>query len=120
MRRLFAIFLLVLLPLQFSWAAMSGYGEHGSEGQAQHSSHHQSGHVEHADAGLAAASTDTAAPACLDAGCGHCHSTCCGIVAWAGQSPLLVISSHPVTQADARLRTRAQNPPDRPQWARFA
>jgi cytochrome c5 len=49
MRTLFFIFLMTLLPLQFSWSAASEYCQHEDTAKAaQHFGHHV--HVHHADA----------------------------------------------------------------------
>ncbi|NCV41106.1 MAG: hypothetical protein EBW11_11190 [Betaproteobacteria bacterium] len=40
MRKFLAIFLLVLLPLQFSWAAVAGYCQHEAGVTANHPGHH--------------------------------------------------------------------------------
>lgn len=45
MRRWLTIFLLVFMPLQFSWAVAGGYCTHHEEGKsAQHFGHHADGH----------------------------------------------------------------------------
>lgn len=51
MRRLIAIVLLVLLPLQAVWAAMEPYCLHeSSQDEAHHLGHHEHQHQHHADA----------------------------------------------------------------------
>jgi hypothetical protein len=45
MRRYLAIFLLVLLPLQYSWAAMASYCEHETSVTAKHPGHHTHDHA---------------------------------------------------------------------------
>lgn len=42
MRRWFLIFLLVLLPFQFSWASASAYCQHERDTQPEHWGHHES------------------------------------------------------------------------------
>lgn len=44
MRRWFSILLLVLLPIQFSWAAAAAYCEHESGARADHFGHHEHDH----------------------------------------------------------------------------
>jgi hypothetical protein len=78
MRRLIAIFLLVLLPFQAVWAAMEPYCLHEtSPSQSQHFGHHE--HQHHAD-GAGAHRGDGAndtgkASAMLD----HDHHCCSGV-----------------------------------------
>ena len=49
MRRWLATLLLVLLPFQFSWAAVGGYCQHETGAAAKHFGHHN--HQHQADAG---------------------------------------------------------------------
>ncbi|NBQ10090.1 MAG: hypothetical protein EBU47_11360 [Betaproteobacteria bacterium] len=44
MKKFLAIFLLVLLPLQFSWAAVAGYCQHEAGVTANHPGHHTHDH----------------------------------------------------------------------------
>jgi hypothetical protein len=41
MRRYLIIFLLLLLPFQFSWAAVASYCQHETESSTQHIGHHE-------------------------------------------------------------------------------
>ncbi|MDT7838492.1 hypothetical protein [Aquabacterium sp. OR-4] len=47
MRRWFAILLLALLPLQFSWAAVAAYCSHEATPQGPHIGHHEHHHEHH-------------------------------------------------------------------------
>ena len=123
MRRWFAILLLVLLPLQFSWAAVASYCGHERDAQAQHLGHHA--HEHHADAvadpgadGSAGQSGKALGSNDLD--CGQCHGCCAGIALPAGGLPRVLPASHPVAPAEAIARTLAPSPPERPQWAALA
>ena len=49
MRRWLSIFLLLLLPLQFTWAAAATYCQHEREVDTQHFGHHQHEHAADAD-----------------------------------------------------------------------
>ena len=51
MRRIFLIFLLVLLPLQFTWAAGASYCQHEQEKVSKHLGHHVHQHDGQADTG---------------------------------------------------------------------
>ena len=130
MRRFIAICLLMLLPLQFSWAAVGVYCGHESGAWAQHLGHHEHAH-EHAPAGLDAVA-DTAAGDALASSdapnsspltnhdCGHCHGTCWSLPAPAEPLVMASLAAHPGATAPGHLRTLAQTPPERPQWARLA
>jgi hypothetical protein len=132
MRRLFAIFLLVLLPLQFSWAAVAAYCGHESGTAAPHVGHHEHAldkHHEHtheqwhgdsarADPAGAQAEQDPAAG--FDYGCGHCHGSCASMPTSAGKMAPIALASHPMTPVEGVLRTLPQSPPERPQWRPLA
>ncbi len=49
MRRWLAIFLLVFIPLQFTWAAASAYSQHENWDAANHFGHHAHEHKMSAD-----------------------------------------------------------------------
>ena len=124
MRRWLAIFLLTLLPLQFSWAAAAGYCAHESRVQSRHLGHHQHEHLP--DGGSADASADPSADddsrvgANVHPDCGQCHGLGVGLpmplVAMAG--PVTVRDAAPLTASGRLLRATA--PPDRPQWPPLA
>lgn len=123
MRRWLAIFLLTLLPLQFSWAAAAGYCAHESRAQGSHLGHHQHAHVQSdgtADAASPSADDDSRVGANLHPDCGQCHGLGVGLpmplVAMAG--PVTVRDAAPLTAAGRLLRATA--PPDRPQWPSLA
>ena len=120
MRRWFAILLLAFLPLQFSWAAVAGYCGHESGAQAQHLGHHDHQHADQADVNQGDDLTNSAAPAGSDFDCGHCHTSCCAMPASVASPQPPAIASHPVPPVEGIVRTLAQTPPERPQWARFA
>lgn len=118
MRRWLAILMLVLLPLQFSWAAVAVYCGHESDQQAQHLGHHEHQHAGQADPGQDSGPSD--AQAGFDFDCGHCHGTCASMPAPADDLAPLTVVSHPVTSVEGTLRTLAQSPPERPQWLPLA
>lgn len=69
MKRLLVIFLLVILPHQFSWAAAAVYCEHGQSTSGKHFGHHEHKfdadyHAKNGDADLAKVHGD----------CGYCHA----------------------------------------------
>lgn len=121
MRRWFAIFLLALLPLQFSWAAVGGYCGHETQQQTPHADHHenqQTGLASVHSGGDAAGQDGQAVNGC-DC-CDHCHGTCCSMPASVHRLTVRVIAAPSAAQVQGIVRTLAANPPERPQWLRFA
>lgn len=121
MRRWLAIFMLVLLPLQFSWAAVAEHCGHETDQQTQHLGHHDNQHASHAgvDQDRDAETQDGQAAGDFD-GCGHCHGNCCSMPAPAHSLCSRVITSLSTATTAGIVRTLASNPPERPQWLRFA
>ena len=78
MRRWLTILLLVMLPLQFSWAAAAAYCEHETSASARHVGHHEHEHQAGVDDTPAGASAEKASNAkggepAADNDCGYCH-----------------------------------------------
>lgn len=69
MKRLVIVFLLVFLPLQMSWGAVTAYCEHEQGTSAQHFGHHAHQHKSTADS--AKQSKDSKLK--LDPDCAFCH-----------------------------------------------
>jgi carbon starvation protein CstA len=71
-KKLILIFLLMLLPLQFSWAAAAVYCQHEQEQTTHHFGHHSHQHEAKADP-----SDDNADhSAKVHDDCGYCHLSC--------------------------------------------
>ncbi|MDO9234841.1 MAG: cobalt-zinc-cadmium resistance protein [Aquabacterium sp.] len=78
MRRLIAIFLLVLLPFQAVWAAVEPYCLHEStQSQTQHLGHHE--HEHHADAQGAQHDDGAQDPSKASTMVDHDHHCCSGV-----------------------------------------
>jgi hypothetical protein len=137
MRRFLATVLLVLLPLQFSWAAVASYCEHETQG-AGHFGHHDHDHAHQAgasrDAGPAADLTADAsptlddtgsadgdkAPGAMDLDCGHCHGTCGAMLIWPLGMPGAPSTAPPSATLDEAGDAHAPTRPERPQWLPLA
>jgi hypothetical protein len=123
MRRWLALLLLVLLPLQSSWAVVAGYCGHETGVAAKHVGHHDKAAHGHGD-GLADGSGESRndGPSTPSAGadCGHCHGAGVGMLdVPAALEPVAPCSAPP----GAGHACRASHPPaqpERPQWARLA
>lgn len=117
MRSWLVVVLMVLLPLQLSWAATGQYCQHEVDTSAKHLGHHVHQHrnVEQNDS-----SADQAKAVATDADCGTCHSGC----SMAIQHPESICNA-PASLAFAS-GPRAQpthapvDPPYRPQWRTLA
>lgn len=116
MRRLLVLFLICLLPLQVSWAAVSDYCGHGPDGAVQHFGHHDdelhpSGAKLNSDKPLEQ----------FDIAHDHCHM--CGFIGLVHQfradttiaSPLPSLRSEEIT-----LSSPALVRPERPKWYALA
>jgi hypothetical protein len=117
MRRWFAVLLLVLLPLQFSWAAVAAYCQHEPEGQPTHLGHHEHRH-DGAEASKAGAEKSALPQVDLD--CAQCHAYCAALpVVAAPALPLWQATRPPIGEAALRAPAAAERP-ERPQWACLA
>lgn len=120
MRRWFAILMLVLLPFQFTWAAVASYCGHERGVAAQHFGHHE--HQHHADSGAAQADGDGSGKTLggNDFDCANCHGSCSGIVSPLTGLMSLDVATQPAMLAAELVRTLVHSPPERPQWAPLA
>jgi hypothetical protein len=119
MRRWLAILLLVLMPAQFTWAAMARYCPHETDATASHWGHHDvAGHghdtAPAVDGDAATADTDAAT---VD--CHHCHGPAGLIGALAAPAPRLPDGAPAPQPAPARAEP-VPTQPERPQWAALA
>ncbi len=119
MRKWLAILLLVLVPLQFSWAAVNAYCQHESGPTASHAGHHTHEHQPQAQSDETEGGTSAMMSA--DADCVTCHAGC---VLWTMPShhdPVRILASL-TSSADpgAMLVSPPTARPERPQWASFS
>lgn len=121
MRRLLAILLLTLLPLQFSWAAVASYCEHETQG-AGHFGHHEHEHHAASDAEPVADAEPQGdkAPGTLDLDCGHCHGHCSVMLTLSANLPGTLSTAPPSASADDTDAAHAAARPERPQWRPLA
>jgi hypothetical protein len=131
-RRLLAIVLLALLPLQFSWAAVASYCVHGGHASSGHFGYRDHGHHVGAsiDAGLAADLTTDAssisdvtggvegsqAPGAMHLDCGHCHGTCSVVLELPLGLPGALSNALPGASTSEAVSAHAPTRPERPQW----
>ena len=116
MRRWFAIFLLVLLPVQLGWAALGVYCAHESGAAANHFGHH--GH-RHTAGDSVDEKGSTAKGAHVD--CASCHGI--GSATLASASGAICpggLNSQPIDTLSAWQLAEHAAEPDRPKWDRPA
>lgn len=75
--RAFLLFLILILPLQLSWAVMGSYCQSEQQGAPAHPGHH-----EHAAASLVKAGSDAAKGGDADGSCSSCQLSCMKSVRW--------------------------------------
>ncbi|TAH10868.1 MAG: hypothetical protein EAZ11_10990 [Curvibacter sp.] len=106
-----ALLILVLLPLQLTWAATSAYCQHEAGAVGQHVGHHVHQHSHPVDD-----TSGKAKPNGGDADCGTCHAGC--VVALPSHLAATDVYASAILEASRHaLRTSAPlDIPDRPQW----
>jgi hypothetical protein len=113
MKRYLAIFLLVLLPLQFSWAAIASYCEHETAVAAEHLGHHTH---DHGSADHQESSKKTAQSAGMDHDCATCHLGCAAaLVSDLNTTTLATDNVHPLL-LQVIVSQLSRERPERPQW----
>ncbi|WP_114804715.1 hypothetical protein [Pseudacidovorax intermedius] len=115
MRRLFFILLLVLMPLQFSVAALKAYCQHEAGGMT-HLGHHEHQHFDVADND----DEPGTPPALGHLDCGHCHAHCVALATAVAPEAPAIPKAELREGAAAPLAVRALAPPERPQWPGLA
>lgn len=118
MRKWLAIFLLVFMPLQLSWAATASYCQHETGAVAKHFGHHTH---QHKAADGKDVSPDLVKIFGGDPDCASCHAGCFSVFFSGDVSlpPLATPSLH-----TAHYQERLTSPPpgrlERPQWRALA
>ncbi|MGP1682717.1 MAG: cation efflux protein, CzcI family [Giesbergeria sp.] len=115
MRRLIAVFLLGLLPFQFSWSAVAAYCKHESTtAQVQHVGHHE--HKHESKIAIDQADKNGQSADQFDIDCWVCHGAGIGAL---NLSYVKQGSSHDGrvgAQPNEQLAGVTPTPPDRPRW----
>lgn len=118
MRRWLSIFLLILLPHQFSWAAVVTYCEHESGTQAMHFGHHQHKHTQ--PAGESSEVTKGKSSGTLGGAECHSHSQCSADLPVVPVMQMLVCTQ-PFTEWEVAVNVApVLDRPERPQWVDHA
>jgi len=117
MIRYLAIFLLVLLPLQFSWAAVAGYCQHESEVTANHPGHHSH---DHQAADKHEPVKDGVSSAGVHQDCATCHFGCSVALASDLKTPTAAADRDYPLDYDVNPSLALAERPERPQWPTLA
>ena len=121
MRRLLSILLLVLLPLQFSWAAVASYCEHEAGPDAAHVGHHAHQHDD-AHSGEPGLDDNGGEPSvkAIDLDCAQCHGQCAALPLAAAWTAVEAAAERFADIANAPSDGQPSPRPERPQWRRLA
>lgn len=111
MKKLLLIILLLALPLQISWAAVSAYCQHESGKSASHFGHHSHEHkVQKND------DKKEGSFAKIDSDCIYCHLSHLNFFSFSvNASPVLSSHSH-LTDYDYHVTSNFSKRPERPKW----
>jgi hypothetical protein len=113
MRRWLTLLLLLFLPFQFSWAAVTSYCQHETGADVQHVGHHE--HKHHVDANHDG-EPDTSLSGSIDNDCGICHASF-GVATLGDVAPLLVSRvSFAIPWPPGSLASPPVTLPERPNW----
>lgn len=119
MRRLIVVFMLALLPFQFSWSAVAAYCMHeNSTDQAQHLGHHE--HKHEAKSGVGQADKTSQGTDMSDVDCSVCHGAGIGALNFSYASQGTSHDGSVGVQPHVQLAGVTPTPPDRPQWSVLA
>lgn len=109
------MFLMLMLPLQFSWAGVSAYCQHETGAAAQHVGHHDHQHQKASEPGDAGN-----VPGKAHADCGYCHlAHSCAAVADISVPAFSCDAAAVASQPDS-LPSHFPEGPERPNWVRPA
>lgn len=113
LRRVFLIFLLLVLPFQFAWSAAVPYCQHEQQpARSWHLGHHEHEHE---------AKKKQDAKTLVDADCDYCHVASTPLASIAPSGVTLherVPTSMP--SIDRKIRSHVPEAPERPNWSRLA
>ena len=111
-RKLFFLVLLLILPVQFAWAAAAGYCRHETGEATKHFGHHEHQHCTAQDG----VSKDSKAPSSLgaDSDCGVCHLSAAQLVPSTKANIVVTSAEPPRFACGARFDSHVPSRPERP------
>lgn len=116
MRRWFLVFLLVVLPAQFVWAAATRYCGHEAQvqaGQVPHFGHHEHEHEHQGSASATGAALEQGMSG--DHDCGSCHFSCSSSVPAYFELPFVAAQPQTIGYTPPHNASRVPPGPERPQ-----
>jgi hypothetical protein len=118
MRRLIALFLLLVLTLQAPWAVAAAYCQHESAPEAHHFGHHEHVHAQAqaADATLQGSADAEAADSAADLDCPACHACCAALSLHSPGVAPVSTGSQPPGLDQRLLPAPPPTPLERPDW----
>jgi hypothetical protein len=124
MRRWLLVFLLFVLPLQFTWASAAGYCRHEQEVGARHVGHHSHEHAGDREAVSKAAQAaaddgDATALGLEHSDCSFCHLGCAKPFARELAGTMLALGQHFALAPPGPPALIAVDRIDRPNWQRI-
>lgn len=117
MFRLAAFLLILFMPLQFTWAAISPNCSHESEA-TQHLGHDESQHA--AGSEQSQPDSNLKLSGSVDYDCGTCHASCAVAILTASQEIIDHRSAHALAAYLGRFAFLPLAEPERPKWAALA
>ena len=119
MMRRFLVLLMLLVPLQLSWAAVSAYCEHETEAASHHVGHHEHKHQQD-QSNHGNDSGPDSKPSNFDADCGVCHVSC-SMALGGGITPSdFTGSDFTFAHLQSLQLTQFSSKPERPKWIGLA
>ena len=113
MRKWLTIFLLLLMPLQVTWAAASAYCQHRGDISTEHVGHHAHKHnVQSVERSI----TDQTQQGGSDSDCGTCHAGCSFAVPFAFSGTEFLTSLVIIKSSENLFTSHPLDLPERPRW----
>ncbi len=119
MRRFLLIFLVVMMPLQLSWAAVSSYCQHESGAAAKHFGHHEHQHQQGTKV-VGSDPTNAKAFGAVDTDCHFCHAASPVILSNEELASSIVAEPLFASWTADASRSNPSPRPERPNWVDLA
>ncbi len=125
MRAFLIALLLLVVPLQASWAAVGGYCQHESGEAAQHVGHHEHQHEsnfanDYVGKDIVEETTALNSLGIADSDCAVCHATATAILTTSIVPPHADILSASLSRPPDQALSAIAYPPERPNWLALA
>lgn len=115
MKRLLLIFLLTILPLQATWAAVATYCQHEQEVKSRHFGHHEHQH-EHGHEQAHAEEQQKDSSVKFHTDCLTCHGAAAAMIMPRVDAPPVAPNSLVVASSASHLTSIPSSRPEKPKW----